>query len=257
MGLQSEQDSSVEKKKVYLSIREGKFFMKAELSTKGAVSRTNSNGKVVSEVQFSRLNNVYLTNIYIDNATFSGKEKRILKIECSEGDTDYLINTEFAGRIANLFLKTLPNIDLTQPISIKPNKSNGKDYLNIYQGDKELQFYFTRENKNGLPEAIQGTDMKWDFSEQQKFFEYLIKGVAAKLKPEPEPESEQPNTPSQEYAEFEDMPAEKESNIFEKKLKKSKEAKEKQNNNQHPDQPSGDNFFTSIPDGLPIDTAPF
>jgi hypothetical protein len=96
-------------------------------------------------------------------------------LEDEEGTMTVQLGAE--TRAAQSFLKMLPNINLELPLKIAtfPDKESGATVVLCWQGDKKIDWAYTKDKPNGMPEAKRLANMKWDFSAVEEFL--YLKGI--------------------------------------------------------------------------------
>lgn len=163
--------------KNYFNIVEGKLTIRVPEGTPNAITRTNKIGKVVHEVKHD---------------SFTGKIASI-----TTSDSPYGKNWEFdfkaydesiltlqlgySSSFAKALLKKLPNIDLTNEVTISPfsGKIDGKKVstITVYQNGLKIEPFYNKENPNGLPQmeliTVKGVET-WDDTKQLKFLEEMV-----------------------------------------------------------------------------------
>lgn len=145
----------------YISIKsDGRFHEKVNEGTEGAVLRKyelkdGTEGQKW-ELLYKDISNVYIKNVAFEDSDFG--ENVLVTLGDDEYEVVWAENT--ASNFGTDFLKKLPNIDFSKPVSIKPyafEDENGKDKrgVGVYQSDKITDFFFDSETKtklHGFPE---------------------------------------------------------------------------------------------------------
>lgn len=168
--------------KTYLSLMGGKVVLKVKPDTEGAVPRVNKNNETVYEKLYSDVTG-FLTSLESKDGDY-GKQW-VLTIE--DGGTEYILQFPYSGGYAGSFFRALPNVDFSKQITFSPYSKttvgeNGvaktKSSLYLNQDGKSVQWFFTKEHPNGIPEMrkvkVKGVEA-WDDSEQLDFFEELLR----------------------------------------------------------------------------------
>jgi hypothetical protein len=157
-------------RKTYINMVNGNFAIKSEEGVEGAVERTNKNGVQVWELMFSEVEGS------IDNIELTSKEfGESIEVALSDGE---ILNISLDSSAGSRFIKMLPNIDESLPVIFKTWKDDeGKIAFTIKQKDEYVKWAFTRENPNGMPEAVQKTvrgKSVWDYDEQSEFLYNIL-----------------------------------------------------------------------------------
>ena len=179
MGLTTSNSS-----KTYVTIAKCKFCVRVDADTPGAVAREleggSNKGSIIHELQYTGLEGM-VTNFAIKEGMYG------VSIELTI-DNKECLQLSLASGIGNSFIKRLPNIDFSQPISfgVFPDKTTKKAVLTIRQNDKQVNFAFTKDRPNGMPSAKQITRMgktSWDFTEQEEFLYNVLTDCVDKFVP--------------------------------------------------------------------------
>lgn len=150
--------------KIFLGIKEGKIILKHKDS-----------GRVE---EFDNLEGT-LRSMWIKHDGQYGPE---LQVTLRDAGQDYCLQMRLASGYARSFMKIAPNFALAEPMKLVPSVRTGsKENLEygmfVYQGNKALKWYYTRDTPNGLPELMpckvknnQGALIDgWDGSAQLNF----------------------------------------------------------------------------------------
>lgn len=184
MGLGTDQHTS----KTYLNIVGGKISMRVKEGTEGAVSRINKNNVTVWEMKYDKLSG-RIADINLEDSDHG----KVWVVTIQDGIDYYYLHLPISGRITNGLMHRLPNIDLSQEVTLKvfrifnEKKQKDQDYLVVYQGGEEksnkVENFYTRENPNGLPEMkqikVKGVPT-WDDTDQ---IEFITQMVMTQIKP--------------------------------------------------------------------------
>jgi hypothetical protein len=201
------------KKITYLTIFEGKFAIRVEANTPGAVSRTNKLGKVVHEIFFDQFSGL-LVGISTKESADYGKS---WVFEFRDGNETFQLQTSYSSSTASRILKTLPNVQLSHPMtlvsSMKMVDGKNKTSLFILQHGNPIKQAYTREVPNGLPEMesliVKGNQV-WDDTKQLAFLAAMIEKDIIPNLPKMEPVAAASEMydllPEEEAAEPEDKP---------------------------------------------------
>ena len=144
-----------------------------------------------------------IVNIYLNEKELKGVDKpiEVLYVTIKDNSDSSLpvesIEMAFKGSYAQNFLKRLPSVDLTKPVTLVPysvkdavkTASKGKEIRNegikIIQDGETVPVYFTKENPNGLPalveKKIKGKPSEWDNFDQLNFMRELVLGYRNEL----------------------------------------------------------------------------
>jgi len=166
--------------KTYLSIADGKLVRRHKEANAQTQTRITKTGKTVHEEYFNAL-----------SGTITGIEKRDheygtdLSLTVQDGDQEYIVQMPYSSRYSSSLMKALPNVDLTQPLKLRPwSLKDGEKTITgitLYQPDK-IAPYYTKEQPNGLPEMVQVKikgKVTWDDSDMNAFlFAASVKQLA-------------------------------------------------------------------------------
>lgn len=186
--------------KIFLKVADGIIVQTLKVPTEKTDTRTTKEGKVVHELKFGYVEGI-ITDIRIKQNEFNGETIKSWALTIYDVGDTYQLEVGVKGGYGNSLIKSLANpaVDFTQPIKLTPwmKVVNEKKKTAIYvsQGDKQIDWYFTKETPNGLPDAttvkFHGKDV-WDFYEQMQFLE---KYVETKIKPQLKPVQSNSYTP--------------------------------------------------------------
>ncbi len=92
-----------------------------------------------------------------------------LKLQDDQGVMTVQLGADTRG--AQSFLKMLPNINIDLPIKIAtfPDKETGATVILCWQNGDKVDWAYTRETPNNMPEAKKLANGKWDFSAVEEF----------------------------------------------------------------------------------------
>lgn len=163
--------------KNYFNIVEGKLTIRVPEGTPNALTRVNKIGKTVHEVKHD---------------SFTGKIASITTSVSPYGknwEIDFKANDEsiwtlqlgYSSSFAKALLKKLPNIDLTNEVTISPfsGEIDGKKIstITVYQNGTKVEPFYNKETPNGLPQmeliTVKGVET-WDDTKQLKFLEEMV-----------------------------------------------------------------------------------
>lgn len=110
------------------------------------------------------------------------------KLHLTDGDGAYVFDMPYNSQALRRFLTAAPNMDWSVPLSItvfkgkkKQQDGAGADPTVVWfrQRGETVKAYFTRENPNGMPEAILDQHSgEWDFRAQRRWLvDYLVDNI--------------------------------------------------------------------------------
>lgn len=167
--------------KIYLSINgNGKLAKKATADTPGAVKSVYNAGTpqemTVWQTEFAAIKG-HITGMYYNSHEKYGESLNIVI------DNEYCLQLKVGNRYYYSFVKASPNIDFRFPVRFNPWKKevDGKAkmalYLTQHDAAESLQWAFTKDNPNGMPQmreiTYQGKQV-WDDTELRKFCKDFI-----------------------------------------------------------------------------------
>lgn len=165
----------------YLTIINGKITRKVSEGTPNAVPRTNKQGNVVYELHYDSLSGM-IKSIDTKDGDF-GKQWLVNIVD----DLDnFQLQIPYSGKYAYSILRRLPNIDFNMPVMIKTGIYEEKSYLTISQDGEKVEYFFTKDNPNGLPEMeqiqVKGKPT-WDDTKRLIWLEnYVYENITPQLK---------------------------------------------------------------------------
>lgn len=163
-------------RKTYLSINgNGKIAQRLKQQEPGCNTRTTEDGKTIYEFQYDGLEG-RITGLSIYEHNEWGKYLNVVI------DNEFVLQLKFSSRYFYSFCYALPNVDLSKSAKLNPwRKQDGdkvKSALYINQGGKTVDWHFTRDTPNGLPDMEQKKvkgKMVWDDTERLDFMENYLK----------------------------------------------------------------------------------
>lgn len=174
----------------FLQIRGGKVVRPVKEATDKSVSRENKAKKLVHEEFYDSI-----TGKILSVTTKSNEYGKFWVIKLEANSKMYNIEFNYSGGYASTFLKTLPNADLSQNITISPNNivdgDKTKSVIFLSQNGKALKHYFNRDNPNGLPplKKIKHKGVEtWDDSDMMDFLESYVQKLFSNEEPKVEEE---------------------------------------------------------------------
>lgn len=171
---------------VFLSIGDGKITKRVKQPTEKSVQRETKEGKIVNEEKYDKLTG-YITDIKTYEHDQWGK---FWNIHIHDGDSDYILQMNYSGGYASAFLKTLPNVDLSEKASLVPSmKVEGdkkKTSMFVVQNGTPLKHYWNEENqwRNGELPVLNKVKVKGKLTyDDSDLMEYLERYVTEKILP--------------------------------------------------------------------------
>lgn len=187
-------------KKTFVAILSGagKFAIRADKDTEGAVARDISkgpnSGKTVYELLYSELSG------QIVNISYTKKDIGAQIEVTIEDNGRYVLQIPWASRVRDQFIKRIVNTDLTTKVTFKvfSDKDSGRPVFLIEQLGAYVPMSFTKNNPCGVPQPVQKIvrgEKSWDFTEVENFmFDRLQEVIANFSKVElPEDTQETPD----------------------------------------------------------------
>ncbi len=152
----------------FYTVTDGKIVKRVAEGTEGAFSRVVTKGAHEGETRWYKpLTSIegMITGGGILVKEFSGKKVQEIHIHIDD-DAVLQLPIQMLSNLA----KPAPNINLTLPVKIGCYKSKaGKVGLNISQDGKEIEWYYTKDAPNGLPQPTHDDIDGWDFRDHDKF----------------------------------------------------------------------------------------
>lgn len=171
---------------LFLSIGDGKITKRVKQPTEKSQTRTTKQGNVIHEEIYDAVVGS-LVDIKVHEHKDWGK---FWNIYLQDGNDTFCLQMNYSGGYASAFLKTLPNIDLTQRVRLIPSMrmENNKKKVTLFvtQNGVPIKHYYTKDNQNGLPpmekKKIKGKET-WDDSDMMEFLENMVNNnIVPKLK---------------------------------------------------------------------------
>lgn len=172
MGLQSNQPSGV-----FLSISNGKLVRQFKEATVKSVARINKVGKEVHEEFYDSL-----SGYIVDVKTKESDYGKFWVISVKDDSKTYFLEMKYSSGYAVSFLKALPNVDLSQVVTLTPKlnidgeKKNSVLFIN--QNNTPIKHYWNKENPKDLPQLkkikVKGVDT-WDDTDRMEYLENCVK----------------------------------------------------------------------------------
>ncbi len=165
--------------KVFLSISNGKLVRSYKEKVEGSVSRINKAGREVHEMFYDSLEGIIKG---VD--TKDGDYGKFLVVNVESNGVNYQLEMNYSSGYSASFLKTLPNVKLSDIVTITPKLTiegdKKKSVIFLNQGRVGIKWYFTKDNPNGMPDLtkvkIKGKET-WDDSDRMEFLENYAKNL--------------------------------------------------------------------------------
>ncbi len=160
----------------YFTILNGKFCVRVDEKTPGAVARVNKLGKTVHEIFHDSF-----TGKLVDIRVRDGEYGKSWNFDFRDGEQLFTLQLSYSNSSAVNLLKMLPNADLSQEMKVQPSLKveDGKNKTSIFvtQNGVNLKHAFTREHPNGLPDlkkvVVSGNEV-WDDTERLAFLAAMV-----------------------------------------------------------------------------------
>lgn len=160
----------------YITILNGKFCVRVQEGTRGAVARVNKIGNTVHEV-FHDSFTAKLVNIRTRDSAY-GKN---WEFDFRDGEEVYTLQLNYSNSYATNLLKILPMADLSKEMKIQPSQKvvdgKTKSSLFVSQDGVTLKHAYTKEKPNGLPPMEQVTvkgQLVWDDTKRLEFLQAMV-----------------------------------------------------------------------------------
>jgi len=136
------------------------------------IERENKNGDKVFEKHYE-----YLEASLDSASVVDSPYGQNIELSFNDVGDEYTLNIGLDSRYGKDFMNKFVNVDISSPMKIKPfsfENDEGKRFtgVTIYQNNEKVEKAFTRDNPNGMPEAVmkkvKGKDT-WDFTDQENF----------------------------------------------------------------------------------------
>ena len=170
---------------IYLSITDGKLSRRFKTPNEHTETRTTKEGKLVHE-QFFKAWEGRITNIQTKDTDYG--KKWLVTLTDEEGDA--ILQMDYSSGYSQAFLKALPNVDLSQEVTLVPKLTKEGDKkkttMFVNQNGAALKWFYTKDDPKGLPELRQikrKGKVEWDDSEIMDFLEEMVhEQILPKLK---------------------------------------------------------------------------
>lgn len=160
----------------YITILGGKFCVRVQQGTPGAVERTNKLGKQVWEVFYDSF-----TGKLINIRTRDGEYGKSWEFDFRDNGEVYTLQLSYSNSYATNLLKILPNVDLTKEMKVQPSQKiedgKTKSSLFVSQDGTTLKHAYTKDVPNGLPPMVQVMvkgQQVWDDSARLEFLQNMV-----------------------------------------------------------------------------------
>lgn len=162
---------------IYITVADGKFIRRFNQPTASSVSRVTKTGKTVHEEAYKGWQGLITKMEFRSHDEFGD----FLNVTMSDEDGNAVIQLKLSSGTCNAFMKMLPNIDLSQPVTLSPTQTIEGDKkrsgMFANQNGQAIKWYYTRDNPNGLPELkkvkIKGKET-WDDSDAIEFLKDMV-----------------------------------------------------------------------------------
>lgn len=160
----------------FLTITDGRICRRVTSPTTTSVERVNKVGNTVHEEYYQGWEGI-ITAITTKESEY-GKNWEVTLLD---DDTTAILSMGYSSGYAAAFLKTLPNVDLSKPVTLSPKLQTigdkKKATIFVNQGGNAIKWYYTKDNRNGLPDLkkikVKGKDT-WDDSDIMEFLEKMV-----------------------------------------------------------------------------------
>jgi hypothetical protein len=160
----------------YFSILNGKFSVRVQEGTPGAVSRVNKLGKQVWEIFHDSFTGK-LVNIRVRD----GEYGKSWNFDFKDGGEIYTLQLPYSNSSAVNLLKILPNADLAKEMKVQPSMkiedNVKKTSIFVSQDGVTLKHAFTKDNPNGMPDlkkvVVSGKEV-WDDTDRLAFLQKMV-----------------------------------------------------------------------------------
>lgn len=175
MGLTRRSESN----RIYLQVKHSCLWQEFKRQTKDteAIEVTNPETHAVITKHGIRFENVtgHVVKIETYNRVFSGKRYIGFKIHFQEGAQVFVVDMPYQSQVLRRFLRILPNITWTLPLSLSIFQGKGKDNkpeLGVWfrQAGTTIKAYYTKEEPHGMPAPMHDEiTQEWDFRSQHRW----------------------------------------------------------------------------------------
>ena len=161
---------------IYLTISDGKICRRVQSPTTSSIQRTTKDGRVVNEEHYNGWMGI-ITNITTRESDY-GKE---WNVTINDGTVTVILSFKYSSGYAASFLKGLPNVKLSEPVTFTPKVTIDGDkkrtVLFLNQNGSAVKWAYTKDNPNGCPGLkqikVKGVNT-WDDSDMMEFLESMV-----------------------------------------------------------------------------------
>jgi len=161
---------------IYLTISDGKICRRVQSPTPSSIQRTTKDGRVVNEEHYNGWMGI-ITNITTRESDY-GKE---WNVTINDGIVTVILSFKYSSGYAASFLKALPNVKLSEPVTFTPKVTIDGDkkrtVLFLNQNGSAVKWAYTKDNPNGCPGLkqikVKGVNT-WDDSDMMEFLESMV-----------------------------------------------------------------------------------
>lgn len=186
----------------FVNIVSGRFAIKVDKETPGAVERKNKNGETVYELLYNTVSGL-ITGIEKKETDYGNQ----WNVTLSENGKRAVVSFPYSSRMADGFLRRIENVNLSEPVALKVFTFDEKTYMTVNQNGQKIDMVYTKDNPNGLPEMKQVKvkgELIWDDTEKMEFLEKMVMEKIVPKLPKPV-ETPQPQTTGQNDSEAADV----------------------------------------------------
>lgn len=171
----------------YIGIRDGKIALRVKEGTPGAVMVTSKESGKVSWIKYYRSISGYLTQIENRPDRFNERMYNWL-LTIVDGEDTYILQIRESSGYARSLMKSLPNVDFSKKITFSPyvkivdDKKRATLYLS--QDNVNVEWYYTQEHPNGLPELRKHIDSRGNTTyDDSAILDFFVKQVEEVISP--------------------------------------------------------------------------
>lgn len=173
----------------WITVAGGKLAVRAQEGDDGAVERKYTVKSTGEEKSVWEYQSSHFVGDVIGGGFEDTKFGSVFYVDLQTPDKRYQLRLPCPGRLFEQFAKRIPNIDLSKPLWIGAFMNDqDRQVLFLKHGGDKVAVAYTKDNPNGLPEAVKKEKMgkvTWDFEAQEEFLYQSAKAWAATI-PQPE-----------------------------------------------------------------------
>ena len=180
-------------KQTFVTIVGGKFTVRLQdndenpLAVERVLEKGPNAGNTIKELQFT-----HLDGEIVSGEMHVGDYGTDFNIQMRDGSEEFKLQIPLESQYFGQVAKRLPNIDPTLPVvlGIGYDKEKQRNFLFIQQNGSSVHMKFTKDEPNGMPQAVKKTvkgQTKWDFEEQENFLYDVAVDWLATMEPAGEP----------------------------------------------------------------------